>query len=65
MGGHSGQIRGVSKIDVYLKYKNMVEEWNGLFESKDPDPEFKKYCKSLMFQDPSTGEWVLNYRLHT
>ena len=65
MGGLNGQIKGKSKIEVYLKYKEKVEHLEGIFEEKHPDPKFKKYCKSLMFQDPSTGEWVLNYHLHT
>jgi len=65
MGGLSGQIRGKSKIEVYLKYKEEVERLRGLFEDHRPDPSFKKFCKSLMFQDPSTGEWVLDYHLHT
>lgn len=65
MGGLSGQIRGKSKIETYLKYKEQVEQWEGLFEDQQPDPKFKKHCKSLMFQDSSTGEWVLNYHLHT
>ena len=65
MGGLNGQIRGKSKIEVYLKYKKQVEEWEELFEDQHPDPIFKKFCKSLMFQDQSTGEWVLNYHLHT
>jgi hypothetical protein len=65
MGGLNGEIRGKSKIEVYLKYKEQVEKREATFEDQHPDPKFKKLCKSLMFQDPSTGEWVLNYHLHT
>ncbi len=65
MGGLRGQIRGKSKLEAYLKYKEKIEQLEGLFEDQYPDPKFKKYCKNLMFQDSTTGEWVLNYRLHT
>ena len=27
--------------------------------------QYKKLCKSLMKQDPESGEWVLRYRWHT
>ena len=65
MGGTSGEIRGRSKIEAYLKYANEVEGYGDLFLSHNPDPRNKKLCKSLMVQDPDAGEWVLWYRLHT
>lgn len=65
MGGLSGEIKGKSKIEVYLEYKEKTEQWEGLFQEMNPDPSYKKLCKSLMVQDPSTGEWILHYHLHT
>lgn len=62
MGGTSGEIRGKSKIDVYLKYQEETEEWDG---SCNPDPNYKKFCKEQMVLDPETEEWVLYYHLHT
>jgi hypothetical protein len=63
MGGTHGEVRGKSKIKVYLKYQELVE--NTFFENKIPDPRYKKYCKQTMEWDPETEEWVLFYRLHT
>jgi len=63
MGGTYGEIRGRSKIDVYLEYTELIE--NGPMESGIPDPQYKKYCKKMMEWDPDTEEWVLHYRLHT
>ncbi len=65
MGGTSGEVRGRSKIDAYLKYAGEVEGFGDTFQDHDPDPRDKKLCKRLMVQDPETGEWVLSYRLHT
>lgn len=65
MGGTSGEIRGNSKIDVYLEYKELTESWCDTFLSRDPDPQYKKYCKKSMVWDPDTGAWVLYYHLHT
>lgn len=63
MGGMTGEIWGKSKIDVYLQYVEETEDyWDW---SANPDPKYKKYCKSQMIQDPETGEWVLHYHLHT
>ena len=62
MGGVTNAIWGKSKIDVYLQYAELTEDWDG---SAHPDPKCKKYCKSQMIQDPNTGEWVLRYHLHT
>ena len=63
MGGMNGEIRGRSKIDVYLEYKDLAE--NGPMEWHIPDPKYKKYCKEVMEWDPETEEWVLAYHLHT
>jgi hypothetical protein len=65
MGGTHGEIRGTSKIQVYLDYVSMIDQVKETFESHDPDPKYKKECKRQMIWDPSTGEWVLLYRLHT
>lgn len=65
MGGVTGQFRDTSKIKAYLKYAEEVDAFGDLFGSRNPDPRNKKLCKKLMIQDPDTGEWVLNYRLHT
>jgi len=62
MGGASGEVSGRSKIEAYIKYQEITEGWDG---SMDPDPKYKKFCKSLMELDPETGEWVLYYHLHT
>ena len=51
MGGMINEVRGSSKIET--------------FQCHNPDPKYKKLCKSLMKQDPDTGEWVLVSRLHT
>lgn len=63
MGGTNGEVRGQSKIEVYLEYVEMTEDT--IFETKIPDPTYKKYCKKMMVQDPETEEWVLSYHLHS
>jgi len=63
MGGAVGEIRGKSKIEVYLKYREIAENEN--FQTRIPDPKKKKYCKKEMVWDPETEEWVLYYHLHT
>ena len=65
MGGASGEIRGESKIEVYLKYKEETEGFGEMFQDCNPDPKHKKLCKKKMFRDPESGEWVLYYYLHT
>ena len=64
MGGWFGEIRGSSKAETYRKYADYIE--NGYaagFGSHQPLAEEKKLCKSLMKQDPVTGDWVLRYRV--
>jgi len=63
MGGARGEIRDKSKIDTYLQYLELVEGWEDY--DWNPDPKYKKACKSQMVQDPATGEWVLYYHMHT
>ena len=58
-------VRGRSKIEAYLKYVEIVEDFSGTFEGHHPNPKNKKRCKELMIQDPTTGEWVLRFHLHT
>jgi hypothetical protein len=65
MGGTYGEIRGRSKIGVYLKYQEETDRLGHTFLSKHPDPKYKKFCKSSMDWDPELGEWVLYYHLHT
>ena len=65
MGGITGEIRGHSKAVLYGKYVEMVKNLRNAFQNSDPDPEYKKKCKSLMVWDPDAGEWVLRYHLHT
>lgn len=65
MGGMINEVRGSSKIETYLKYAELVDGYGETFQSHNPDPKYKKRCKSLMKQDSETGEWVLRYRLHT
>ena len=65
MGGMTGEVRGRSKIEAYLEYAALVEGFGDTFQDRDPDPDYKKLCKREMSQDPSTGEWVLRFHLHT
>jgi len=65
MGGMSGEMRGKSKIEVYLRYVEELEGFGETFQEHDPDPKYKKKCKRLMLWDPTAGEWVLHYHLHT
>ena len=65
MGGMTDEVRGPAKIETYLKYAELVDGYGDTFQSHNPDPKNKKLCKSLMEQDPETGEWVLSFHLHT
>ncbi len=65
MGGTTGEVRGCSKIEAYLRYLELIEQCGDTFGWRIPEPEKKKLCKKEMVQDPNTGEWVLHYRLHT
>ena len=65
MGGYTGEVRGLSKIDTYLRYVEEVEGFGATFQSHNPDPKYKKECRRRMIQDPHTGEWVLPFHLHT
>ena len=65
MGGFTDQVRGLSKIETYLKYAELVDGYGETFQSHNLDPKNKKLCKSLMNQDSATGEWVLSFHLHT
>ena len=65
MGGISGEVRGNSKINTYIKYEDLVREIGSDLSDRDPDPKYKKHCKKLMELDPETGEWVLYYHLHS
>ena len=65
MGGVINEVRESSKSETYRKYAELVDGYGETFQSHNPDPKYKKRCKSLMKQDSETGEWVLRYRLHT
>lgn len=65
MGGFSGTVRGKSKIEAYLNYVREVEKRRGTFNSHKPHAKKKKVCKSLMVQNPESGEWILHYHFHT
>jgi len=65
MGGLTGEVRGKSKAEAYGAYVEMLKNWGNTFLDYEPDPKYKKKCKSLMEWDPDTGEWVLHYHLHT
>ncbi len=65
MGGLSGEVRGKSKIETYLNYVRLIEGLGANFNDHQPDAKHKKVCKSMMTQDPETGEWVLRYYFHT
>jgi hypothetical protein len=62
VAGINGEIRGKSKAEVYRKYAAAVDGQGANFLDHNPDAKLKKVCKSLMRQDPETGEWVLRYR---
>ena len=65
MGGTTGEVRGKSKIEAYLRYVEIIDAHGETFLTQYPKPHNKKGCKREMVQDPETGEWVLYYRLHT
>ena len=65
MGGMTDEVRGSSKIKAYQQYLEVIEELGDILQSHDPDPSQKKECKRRMEQDPHTGEWILQYHLHT
>ena len=62
MGGFSDEVRGKSKVEVYAKYFEVADTETFSYE---PDPRYKKYCKSQMVWDPGAEEWVLHYHGHT
>ena len=62
VGGMNSEIRGKSKAGAYRKYAAAVDREGQNFLDHNPDAKHKKLCKSLMQQDPETGEWVLRYR---
>lgn len=62
MGGSSGEIRGKTKIETYLRYAEQAEKQEG---SWHPPVQNKKECKRLMEKDPGTGEWILRFHWHT
>jgi hypothetical protein len=59
MGGYSGEVRGGTKIETYLRYVDKCEEW-GL--DHNPEAKYKKLCKRLMVRDPEKEQWVLKFR---
>lgn len=63
MGGLVDEVRGKSKIETYLRYKEVAE--NEMFTTRIPNPVNKKLCKKSMVWDPNTEEWVLHFHLHT
>ena len=64
MGALRGMVRGTSKAKAYQEYADLIEAHGDTFLDHRP-PKNKKLCKSLMHQDPDTGDWILDYRLHT
>jgi hypothetical protein len=59
MGGYSGEVRGSTKIETYLRYVEKCEEWE---LDHSPEPKNKKFCKKSMIWDQSKAEWVLEFR---
>ncbi len=59
MGGYGGTVKGKSKIETYLRYKEKCEEWD---LDRHPDPKCKKFCKKSMIWDDARKEWVLEFR---
>lgn len=59
--GTGGEVRGKTKIQTYIKYKERCESWPG---SHAPDPDGKKYCYKCMEWDDRREEWVLPYFWH-
>jgi hypothetical protein len=43
MGGTFGEVRDKSKIEVYLKYKEIAED--DMFPTRIPDLKNKKHCQ--------------------
>jgi hypothetical protein len=62
MGSMNGEVRGKSKIEVYTKYLTKIDGVGQSFLDHTPDAKNKKWCYSLMTQDPETEEWVLAFR---
>jgi len=54
--GASGELRGKTRIEVYLRYQGLRQD-----DSWDWHPDNKKDTKKAMFRDPQTGEWVLRF----
>ena len=64
MGGMGGYVRGKTKIEVYLKFRQTVdrrkiEEETGLY--MDAATGNKPELYRQMEKDPETNEWVLFY----
>lgn len=64
MGGMHGEIRGLNKgecAELFLELRDgTLKHW-----SIDPNTRSKRELKTMMEQDPDTGEWVLAYYAHT
>jgi hypothetical protein len=66
MGGESGEVRGKTKIETYVKYVEYCESWaGGAGCTQCPESSYKKVCYKEMQWDPAREEWVLQYHLHT
>lgn len=65
MGGLRDEVRGRSKAEAHQKYVAFVEGFGDTFPDRNPDPNYKKFCREQMVQDPESGEWVLHFHLHT
>ena len=60
MGDLFGRIRGRSKLEVWLKLRDLHRTAGGYV---DPDPKNKKSCKKEMALDAETHEWTLGVRV--
>ena len=61
MGGQSGETRGKSKIETYLKYERLIEGVGEIFQSRNPDPlKTRNFVKSLWCgtQIPGNGSYI-------
>jgi hypothetical protein len=64
VGGVLGEVRGKNKGECAARFLELRDEqFEGFTFS--PSTRSKRTLKTLMEQDPETGEWVLTYHAHT
>ena len=64
VGAVRGEVRGANKGECAERLQQLLDkDFEGW--SVSPGTRSKRELKTLMKQDPETGEWVLSYRAHT